>query len=139
MPRTEAEERNLEIIREFYRLSFGEGRPEELVAKHFGDRYIQHNPNLDDGAEAFIEFVHASRQRSPEMKGELKYMYADGDAVVLHSRWTGISKEAFTRMPDGTDSIIVADFFRFEDDKIVEHWDVIQPESATSEKPHGML
>jgi len=45
---------NTDTVRAYYELAFNEGKPEEAVAKYLGDRYIQHNPQAADGAEAFI-------------------------------------------------------------------------------------
>jgi len=64
----------------------------------------------------------------PEMSLDIKRTVAEGDLVVTHSMLMTSPEDRGTA---------VADFFRLEDGKIVEHWDVLQPvpESAANEHP----
>lgn len=105
--------------------AFNDGDPERAVKEHAGDEYVQHNPQLGDGPEAFIGFVHGFRGQFPEMHLEVKRAVAQGDLVVTHSHLT---------LTPGEPGMALADFFRFEGDKVVEHWDVIQaiPDSAAN-------
>lgn len=43
---------------------------------------------------------------------------AEGDLVMVHGRYSGGGRKTF----------IAVDIFRFEDDQVVEHWDVLQEE-----------
>jgi predicted SnoaL-like aldol condensation-catalyzing enzyme len=52
-------------------------------------------------------------------RGEIKRVFADGNYVILHSRWHGLS--------DNPRGEAVVDIFRLENGKMVEHWEVIQP------------
>src|SRR5712691_4429908 len=49
-------ERNKRNVTAFYDLAFNQSRPAEAVEKYAGDRYIQHNPHVADGKEAFIAY-----------------------------------------------------------------------------------
>ena len=49
------EEQNKKVVVDYYQIAFN-GDPERAVAEHFGDRYIQHNPQAADGPDAFIGF-----------------------------------------------------------------------------------
>jgi predicted SnoaL-like aldol condensation-catalyzing enzyme len=62
------------------------------------------------------------------MSLNIKRAVAEGDLVVTHSLLKTSPEDRGTA---------VADFFRLEDSKIVEHWDVLQPipESAANEHP----
>ena len=44
-------ERNKQVVVDYYTTAFA-GNPERAVADHFGPRYIQHNPDAQDGPEA---------------------------------------------------------------------------------------
>jgi predicted SnoaL-like aldol condensation-catalyzing enzyme len=111
-------------------LAFNQGDPEKAVAQHIGDVYLQHNPQLADGPEAFIGFVHGFRSHFPDMKLEVKRVVTQGDMVVTHSHLT---------LTAGTPGLAIADFFRFEDGKVIEHWDVIQEIPEASANQHGMF
>ena len=41
-------ERNKKVVVDYYQTAFA-GNPEKAIADHFGDRYIQHNPDAADG------------------------------------------------------------------------------------------
>jgi predicted SnoaL-like aldol condensation-catalyzing enzyme len=119
-------EQNKRTVTEFYALAFNGKEPEEAVAKYVGSRYIQHNPQAPDGPEAFIAFVKAF----PEISVDIRRVVAEGDIVVTH----GVVR--FTADDPGT---VAADFFRLEDGKVVEHWDVLQPWPEESANPHPMF
>lgn len=123
------QEQNKEVVVDYYQTAFG-GDPEKAVAEHFGDTYIQHNPQAQDGPEAFIGFVHALRAANPQLKLDIKRVMAEGDMVVTHSHLV---------LTPGEPGLALADFFRLKDGKVVEHWDVIQPVPTTSANNNGMF
>ena len=114
---------NKETVLAFYDLSFNQRKPEEAIAKYIGRMYRQHNPMAGDGAEPFIGFVKWFVGSFPDMKVTFKRTIAEGDMVAVHCH--------ITRGKDDRGQAVV-DFFRLEDGKIVEHWDVVQeiPEKA---------
>jgi predicted SnoaL-like aldol condensation-catalyzing enzyme len=80
------------------------------------------------GFEAFVQFVEGFAQQFPQMSLEIKRAVAEGDMVVTHSLLKTSPQDRGTA---------AADFFRLEDGKVVEHWDVLQPvpESAANDHP----
>jgi SnoaL-like polyketide cyclase len=56
----------------FLDTAFNLGEPETAVSEHVGDKFVQHNPQVADGAAAFITFVHSMRSQFPEMHLEIK-------------------------------------------------------------------
>ena len=123
-------EGNKQTVVEFYELAFNAKQPEQAVEKYLGAQYIQHNPQASDGADGFIGFVTWFTGQFPEAGIEIKRVVGEGDIVVTH----GLIK---TSAEDpGT---VAADFFRLEDGRIVEHWDVLQPFPETSANDHPMF
>lgn len=115
---------------DFLDIAFNRGEPQKAVSQYVGQNYIQHNPQVPDGADALIGFVDTFRKQFPEMRLETKRAIAEDAMVVTHSHLTLIP---------GEPGLAIADFFRFEDGKVVEHWDVIQNIPETSANSNGMF
>ncbi len=123
-------ERNKQTVLAFYTLAFNDKQPAEAVAKYIGAEYIQHNPQVADGAEAFIQFVTGFAAQFPQLSVDIKRIVAEGDLVVTHTLLKVSPEDRGTA---------AADFFRLQDGKIVEHWDVLQPVPETAANDNTMF
>ena len=93
------------------------GNPFEAVEKYVGAEYIQHNPLVADGKQAFIDYFEEMAKSYPTKSIEFVRAIAEKDLVALHTHQTWPENEQYVTM----------DFFRFDGNgKIVEHWDSIQ-------------
>jgi predicted SnoaL-like aldol condensation-catalyzing enzyme len=118
-------ETNKGIAVAFYKVIF-EGRVEDAFHLYAGSPYRQHNPLIEDGMEGLKKFVAWVMSNHPDARYEIKRVFGDGDHVVLHSHWHGLS--------DNPRGEAVVDIFRLEGGKVLEHWDVIQtiPENSAN-------
>ena len=122
-------EANKKTVLAFYEAGIN-NKDFDAASKFIGKRYVQHNPNIADGPEGLKAFLGVFKEKFPNLRGDIKQIFADGDFVIVHVH--GV------RVPGERGSAIV-DIFKLEDGKIVEHWDVLQSIPATSANTNGMF
>lgn len=97
----------------FYVMAIGGGRPAEAVAQYVGRDYIQHNPEVATGPDAFIAHFESFAKDYPPIEVSVVRGFSHKSLAFIHvvqdlGKW-GLWA--------------TMDLFRFEDDLIVEHWD----------------
>jgi predicted ester cyclase len=117
------EEKNKELIKSFVEEAFNK---HDLAAI---DKY--HTANLTDGSgktlESFKKSLGALLSGFPDLHVNIEHILAENDFVLVFLNFSGIHKGQFegitpTNKPA---KIRSADLYRMENDKIIEHWDVV--------------
>ncbi|MCF8238096.1 MAG: ester cyclase [Saprospiraceae bacterium] len=113
----------------FYRMAY-EGDPVKAVEQYVGKEYIQHNPDVANGTQGFIDYFERMQKEYPDKSIAFVRCIAEGDLVALHTHQTW----------PGDDQFVTMDFFRFDEQgKICEHWDAIQQIPKESANANSMF
>ena len=114
-----------EVIDVIYDQIFNQGKAELYPALVSGP-YIQHNPLVPDGVDGVMGFL----KMAGRVPCEVKRVAIDGDLAFVHVRYLNLLGQEMAGV----------DLFRFDaNDKILEHWDVLQPVPATSKNNNTMF
>jgi predicted SnoaL-like aldol condensation-catalyzing enzyme len=98
--------------------NYDESTIREMVTKD----YIQHNPNVPTGREAFISFL--PKLKEYQSKIENFRMLSDGKYIIMHHQWHNAE-------PFGATDMVAFHIILFDDaGKIAEHWNVISQSST---------
>jgi predicted ester cyclase len=121
-------EANKLLIRGYYEEVFNKHQPEasdRFVAKDF----IEHNPRLPHeglvGTKKFLNIVFAAFS---DYHAEIQQLVAEGDWVVSRAQFTGTNDGPYDGRPATGNKLVfsTSDFFRIENGKIAERWDVVE-------------
>lgn len=104
------------LIYDFYQ-EFFNNHDIESAKKYVREDYIQHNPGLPSGRTALMETFREKFEKEKDFYLEIEHILIDGNMIAVHAK--NIAR-------DGTVKCKVVDFYREENGKLVEHWDVIQ-------------
>ena len=120
--------RKIENATSLYMEGIRDGNVREAVTKYTGDRYTQHSTGVRDGVEGFVEFFEPFIARNPLRDIRIVRTLEDGRHLFVH---------AYQSLNDGEAEWITLDFFDTDDDdRIIEHWDVIAPYAAETPSGH---
>ena len=113
--------RNKRFVYDFWREVF-EAAQMDLAPKYMTETYIQHNPRVPTGRQAFSDFFTKVRKPTPiepKVRAPLVAMLADGDLVTM------VFVREYPEPSDPTKKYTTTwfDMFRIVDGKIAEHWD----------------
>ena len=120
-------QQNRIIVEAFAEVFYRQKNVRKAFAEFVSEKYIQHSPMILDGREAAIKMLEP-KFSNPEASFDIKRILVDGDLAVIHLNG---------KLMANTLGVAVADFFRLENGRIVEHWDVVQP--VPTEKPNPRL
>lgn len=100
---------------------------QSALERYLAPNYVEHNTNLPPGRDGRWGFVSKVLTAFPDYHAEIQEVVAEGDSVVARVQWTGTQDGPYEGRPPTHRKLTfsTADFFRFENGKIAEHWDVV--------------
>ena len=118
-------EQNKKLVLEAFDILFNK-RDYAAAEKFWSPNYIQHSALLEPGRAGLFNLV---RSFSQGFRWEHGVIMAEGDLVMLHSRYSGSGAPK---------NLIAVDILRVKDGVFVEHWDVLQDEATKQESKSGL-
>jgi len=100
------------------------GDPEPVAVVNEA-RYIQHNPQTQEGSQGLAALFKRLSETSPRVN--MVRAFEDGDFVFAHMEYDFASRK------------IGFEIFRFEDGRAVEHWDNIQERLGPNQSGRSMV
>ena len=87
--------------------------------------FAKKNPPI--GSEEFKQSLSAQFKAFPDLQVKIEHIVAENDLVVVFLNFTGTHKGEFQGMLPTNKKINIrsADVYRIENEKIAEHWDVV--------------
>lgn len=105
---------NRELILKFYDEVFNNWDLSHLD-DYMLDSYMQHNPNVKDGKNGFLEFADKFLAMKPH--AEISRIICEDDIAVVFFKCTMQTSGMVNK---------VFDMYRIEDGKLAEHWDCVE-------------
>jgi predicted SnoaL-like aldol condensation-catalyzing enzyme len=106
------------------------GKASEAYSNFVGPGFRHHNPFFEGTAQALQAGMEENARQNPNKVFEVKRVIAEGALVVTHSH---------VRQKPADPGAAVVHIFRFENEKIVELWDLGQPIPSESINKNGMF
>ncbi len=119
---------NKKLVYDMYRI-FVNGGHTEQASQYFTQSYIQHNPNVVTGLDAFVAYVKKTRPAvaiPPQVTFPVIAIMAEGDLVMIAT----VSNAADPTKPGAKYATTHFDLYRIENGKIAEHWDHVPKDAA---------
>ncbi len=120
---------SIALVRQFYTTALVEKKVREGFERDVSPDLIEHKPDIATGDRAgAIAFLEGLVVALPQAKWEVLRVTGDADLVSVHARFVPA---------EGAPAFAIADFFRIEQCRIVEHWDVVAgpPQDAANVRP----
>jgi predicted ester cyclase len=121
-----APEANKQLYRSYIEEMWNKRNP-AAAERYLAPNFIEHNQNLPPGLDGRKRFVASVLGAFSDYHAEIQEVIAEGDMVVARVLWTGTQDGPYQGRPATGKKLrfSTADFFRIENGKFVEHWDVV--------------
>ncbi|AZV43284.1 nuclear transport factor 2 family protein [Peribacillus asahii] len=106
------------------------GRVSEAYQRHIGPGFRHHNPFFPEDADSLLLAMEESAAQNPHKTLEVKLAIEENETVVVHSH--------VKQNPNDLGGAVVH-IFRFQDERIVELWDIGQSIPENSPNKNGVF
>lgn len=117
-----------EIAKDFLNLC-AEGNSRKAFKLYVGNDFKHHNPYFKGDSDSLMVAMEQSDKVRPNEIFEIKQIIEDGNLIATHS---------YIRQAENSEFAVVH-ILKFENEKIVEMWDVIQPFPENMINENGMF
>jgi predicted ester cyclase len=102
-------------------------RDPSAVDRYLAPAFIEHNPHIPAGLAGRKQFATQLLAGFSDYHAEIQEIVAEGDRLVARVEWTGTQDGPFLGRPATGNKLrfSTADFFRIENGRLAEHWDVV--------------
>jgi len=119
------QEKNKALVLDAFDTLFNK-RDYEAAERYWSPKYIQHSAHIEPGRDGLFNLI---RNSPPTLRYEHQLIVAEGDYVIVHGRFSGTGRPV---------AWVAADIVRIENDRLAEHWDVLQDEATKAESKSGL-
>jgi predicted ester cyclase len=119
-------EANKQLYRSYIEDVFNKRQPAE-ADRYVAVDFIEHNLQLPQGLAGKKQFVASVLAGFSDYHGEIQDVLAEGNKLAVRVQWTGTQDGPFIGLAPSGNKVrfSTADFFRVENGKLAEHWDVV--------------
>lgn len=117
------------LVRSFYTKALVDKQVRPAFEQYVAPDFVEHKPDIPGGnRDAVVDFLEGIVKDVPEARWEILRTVADNDLVFVHVRFVPAA---------GAPAYALADLFRVDECKIVEHWDVVEPPREGQPNPNS--
>ncbi|MGI8329635.1 nuclear transport factor 2 family protein [Actinomadura scrupuli] len=98
----------------------------DAVYRHWHENLVQHSPIVPDDRAGLRSTI--VQLKTVGLRYHIDRAIADGEWVVFHAHCDGVSQH-----------LVAFNLFRVQDDRIIEHWEVVQPAIADTVNGNGLV
>lgn len=108
--------KNRQLILDYFDLTFNQHKPAEAAKMFLSVDYVHHGPGCGLGREEFVLYFSNFFTEKPFFRAKVLHCIAEKGYVALRVE---------TQNNLHADRIVVAEFYRLESMKIMEHWHIM--------------
>ena len=119
------QETNKALVLEAFDTLFNK-RDYAAAERFWSPNYIQHSAHIEPRREGLFNLIRSAPET---LRYEHQLIVAENDYVIVHGRFSGHGPPV---------AWIAADIVRIENDRLAEHWDVIEDEARRESSKSGL-